>query len=122
MLNIQGGGGEIKQFYSPRQGKERRTIYRITIENEISPSTHRREYPTVHGRLLSFIAPRLFLRNEYVSCPEAITDGKEELSCGKPAQSTDTVHKAKGRTMGGGDGEFVCKISNKIVNITRVDS
>lgn len=52
----------------------------------------------MHGRLLFFIASCLFSTNEYVSCPEAITDGREELSCGKPAQSKDTVHQVKERT------------------------
>lgn len=62
--------------------KERRTIYRITTEKVIPSSTvNRREYHTVHRRQLLFTVLRLFSRNEYVSfffisCPEAITDGK----------------------------------------------
>lgn len=80
-------------------GKERRTIYRITIENEIPPSAvNKKKYHRVaaHRRLLFFIALCLFSRNEYVSCPEAITDGKEGLSSGKPAQSKETLQEVKG--------------------------
>lgn len=42
---------EIKQFYSHRQWKERRTVYRISIENETpSSAVNGREYHRVHRK------------------------------------------------------------------------
>lgn len=88
--NVKQAGGsehEIKQLHSPRKRRERRAIYRITIENVIpASSVNGKEYHTVHGNcsffaLFCFFSPEM---NTFL-CPEASADGTEELSCGPTA-------------------------------------
>lgn len=64
--NVKQAGGsehEIKQLLSPRKRRERRAIYRITIENVIpSSSVNGREYHTVHANGSFFHRSASFLQ------------------------------------------------------------
>lgn len=82
-----GSEHEIKQLLSPRKRRERRAIYRITIENVIpASSVNGREYHTVHANGSFFHCSASFSPEmNTFSCPEASADGTGELSCGPTA-------------------------------------